>query len=143
MKILIKQAKVVDPSSPLNGQVTDIFIEDGIITQTGKKITGKADKEINIPGIHISPGWVDVFAHFADPGYEFKETMESGAAAAAAGGYTDVMTIPNTLPVTHNKAAVEYIIQKKPASTSKHSSNRSYYQEYWRKRTGWNVWYEG
>ena len=112
MKILIKQARVVDPSSPLNGQITDIFIDNGIITQFGTEITGKADQEIAIKGIHISPGWVEIFASFADPGYEFKETLETGAAAAAAGGYTDVFVIPNTQPALHNKAAVEYIIQK-------------------------------
>jgi dihydroorotase len=112
MKILIKQARVVDPSSPFNGQQTDIFIENGVISRIGSGLTGQADKEINIQGLHLSPGWVDIFAQFADPGYEFKETLETGAAAAAAGGYTDVLIIPNTNPVLHNKAAVEYITQK-------------------------------
>lgn len=112
MKLLIKQARVVDPSSPFNGKITDILIENGIITKIGKTITAKADKEINIEGLHVSPGWVDVFANFADPGYEFKETLETGAAAAAAGGYTDVFVIPNTKPVIHDKAGVEYISQK-------------------------------
>jgi dihydroorotase len=112
MKLLIKQARVVDPSSPFNDKITDIFIENGIITQVGNKITGKADKEIKIDGLHVSPGWVDVFANFADPGYEFKETLETGAAAAAAGGYTDVMIIPNTNPAVHNKSGVEYLAQK-------------------------------
>ncbi len=112
MKLLIKQARVVDPQSPFNGQIADIFIEDGIITQINNVISVKADKEINITGLHVSPGWVDVFANFADPGYEFKETLETGAAAAAAGGYTDVMVIPNTNPVIHNKAGIEYIVQK-------------------------------
>jgi dihydroorotase len=55
---------------------------------------------------------MDVFSNFADPGYEFKETLETGAQAAAAGGYTDVIVIPNTNPVIHNKANIEYIIQK-------------------------------
>src|SRR5258706_10664071 len=112
MTILIKQARVVDPSSPFNGQIIDIFIDNGIITQLNKKITFKADKEISINGLHASPGWMDVFANFADPGYEFKETLETGSAAAAAGGYTDVMLIPNTNPVIHNKSGVEYIVQK-------------------------------
>jgi dihydroorotase len=112
MTILIKQARVADPASPFNGQVTDIFIENGIITKLGNDISAKADKEISIKGICISPGWVDIFADFGDPGYEFKETLETGAAAAAAGGYTDVLIIPNTNPVLHNKAAVEYIVQK-------------------------------
>jgi dihydroorotase len=117
MKILIKQARITDPSSPLNGQIQDIFIENGVIAQISKKITVKADQEID-PGsksgnaIHVSPGWMDVFADFADPGYEFKETIETGAAAAAAGGYTDVMVIPNTNPVVHSKAGIEYIRQK-------------------------------
>ncbi|MEO7983293.1 MAG: dihydroorotase, partial [Bacteroidota bacterium] len=112
MKILIKQAIVVDPSSPFNGQSADIFIDNGIITRIGKSVAEKADKEIAIPGLYVSPGWVDLFADFADPGYEFKETLETGAAAAAAGGFTDVFVMPNTNPVIHNKAGVEYIVQK-------------------------------
>ncbi|MGB3008147.1 MAG: dihydroorotase [Chitinophagaceae bacterium] len=112
MKILIKQAKIVDPSSPFNGQLADILIENGLIAGIGTSIIANADKEISIEGLHVSPGWVDVFANFADPGYEFKETLETGAAAAAAGGYTDVMVIPNTNPVIHNKSGVEYIAQK-------------------------------
>ena len=112
MKLLIKQARVIDPNSPFNGQITDIFIENGIISKIGNSLSVNADKEINISGLHISPGWVDVFANFADPGYEFKETLETGAAAAAAGGFTDVLVVPNTNPVIHNKAGVEYIAQK-------------------------------
>ena len=112
MTILIKQANIVDPSSPFNGQTADIFIENGIIGKVNKTLTDNADQVIDIPGLHASPGWVDVFANFADPGYEFKETLETGAAAAAAGGYTDVFVIPNTNPVVHNKSGVEYIVQK-------------------------------
>jgi len=112
MKILIKQACIVDPSSSFNGQITDIFIENGIIKQIGRDLTVKADREITIDGLHISPGWMDTFADFADPGYEFKETLESGAEAAAAGGFTSVMIIPNTNPVIHNKANIEYLIQR-------------------------------
>jgi dihydroorotase len=112
MKILIKQARITDLSSPFNGQITDIFIDKGIITRLGKNLSEKADKTIDINGLHVSPGWMDIFANFGDPGYEFKETLETGAAAAAAGGYTDVMVIPNTSPVIHNKAGVEYIVQK-------------------------------
>lgn len=112
MKILIKQARLVDPSSPFNGQTADIFIENGIIRSIRKKISEKADQEISMEGLHVSPGWVDVFANFADPGYEYKETLETGAAAAVAGGYTDVLVIPNTKPAIQDKAGVEYICQK-------------------------------
>jgi len=112
MKILIKQACIVDPTSPFNGQIIDIFIENGIVKQIGNNLTLSADQEVNIEGLHVSPGWMDVFSNFADPGYEYKETLETGAQAAAAGGYTDVIVIPNTNPVIHNKANIEYIIQK-------------------------------
>lgn len=112
MKLLIKKARIVDPNSPFNGQIIDIFIDNGIISQLGNDLTTQADKEINIDGLHVSPGWMDVFANFGDPGYEFKETLETGTAAAAAGGYTDVMVIPNTNPCIHNKSNIEYIVQK-------------------------------
>src|SRR5882724_8032760 len=112
MNILIKQACIVDPSSPFNQQITDIFIENGAIKQIGKNLSVRADKEITVDGLHVSPGWMDVFANFADPGYEFKETLETGAASASAGGFTDVMVIPNTQPVLHSKSGIEYIVQK-------------------------------
>lgn len=112
MKIIIKKARVVDPNSPFNQQIADILIEDGLIREIASTISEKADQEITGDDLHVSPGWMDIFSNFADPGYEFKETLETGAAAAAAGGYTDVMVIPNTNPAVHNKATVEYIIQK-------------------------------
>lgn len=112
MKILIKKATIVDPSSPLNGRITDLFIENNSITAIGDDLALEADQVIEQDGLHVSAGWMDIFAGFGDPGYEFKETLETGAAAAAAGGYTDVMVIPNTNPALHNKANIEYIVQK-------------------------------
>lgn len=112
MKALIKQARITDPNSSLNGQITDIFIENGIISQTGKDLRVEADQVVDARGACLSPGWVDVFAQFGDPGYEFKETLETGAAAAAAGGYTDVFVIPNTQPVLQSKSQIEYIVSK-------------------------------
>ena len=69
-------------------------------------------KIVQQEGLFISEGWMDCFANFCDPGQEYKETLESGAAAAAAGGFTQIMLVPNTSPVVHNKSQVEYIIQK-------------------------------
>jgi len=68
MKLLIKQARVVDPSSSINGQITDVFIENGIIQKIGQSISDKADQTIDIKGLHVSPGFMDVFANFGDPG---------------------------------------------------------------------------
>ena len=111
MEILLRQVRIIDPSSPFHQQTTDILIRNGIIVETGT-IHQTVGQEINIPSLCISPGWLDVFSNFCDPGYEFKETLESGAAAAAAGGYTDVMILPNTNPCLHNKSGIEYIIQR-------------------------------
>ncbi|MFN8252707.1 MAG: dihydroorotase [Ferruginibacter sp.] len=112
MQVLIKQATIISPSSPLNGQTKDILVSNGIIAKIADNIEEPATTVIAQPGLHASIGWMDVFASFGDPGFEYKETIESGAAAAAAGGFTDVIAIPNTSPVVQNKAQVEYIIQK-------------------------------
>jgi dihydroorotase len=112
MNILIQQAFITDPQSPHHGTVKDILIENGLIKDIGDSISTETDHVIREKGIHISPGWVDVFSDFCDPGYEFKETLESGARAAASGGYTDVFVIPNTRPVVDSKSQVEYIRQK-------------------------------
>jgi dihydroorotase len=112
MKILIQQVTIIDPSSPFNGTTQDVLIESGIIRDIQPAISTEADKVITGNSLHGSPGWVDVFAHFADPGYEFKETLETGSRAAAAGGYTDVFVIPNTKPVIDSKTQAEYISQK-------------------------------
>ncbi|HRN47770.1 MAG TPA: dihydroorotase, partial [Niabella sp.] len=112
MNILIKQAKIIDPTSPHNGQTADILISKGIILRIGKNLNVKADRIIEEKGIHVSPGWMDIFSDFADPGFEYRETLVSGANAAAKGGYTDVCVIPNTKPVADQKAVIEYIVQK-------------------------------
>ena len=112
MKILIRQARIIDPSSAYHDQVKDLYIENGFIRSIEDHIETEADKTLELPNLHLSTGWMDVFANFADPGYEFKETMETGAAAAMSGGYTDVMLIPNTQPVVHNKSGIEYLVQK-------------------------------
>ena len=115
MKLLIKQAYITDPLSSHHGTIQDILIEKDIIREIAPSITEKAEQSIDQKGLQVSPGWVDIFSNFADPGYEFKETLETGAAAAAAGGYTDVFLIPDTQPVTDNKSQVEFLRQR-PAS---------------------------
>ncbi len=112
MKILIRKARIVDSNSPLNGLIKDIFLENGKITLIQDQINTSADRIVESENLHISPGWVDIFSHFCDPGFEFKETLETGALSAAAGGYTNVFVLPNTMPVIHNKSQVEYIREK-------------------------------
>lgn len=112
MNIVLRQARIIDPSSSHHLQQADVFVQNGIIHFIGNHYEGSFDREIKSKDLCISPGWVDVFAHFCDPGTEYKETLATGAQAAAAGGFTDVLIVPNTQPVVHNKSGVEYIVQR-------------------------------
>lgn len=112
MNILVRQVRINDPASPFHQQTADVLIANGIIANVQPRLSVTADQVLEADNLHLSPGWVDIFANFCDPGYEYKETLETGAMAAAAGGFTDVLIVPNTAPVVHNKAGVEYAIQK-------------------------------
>ena len=97
MKILLKQVLIADPNSAYNGLVKDIQIVDGIIAQVAEEITD-ADEIIHLENVSVSPGWVDVFAHFCDPGLEYRETIETGAAAAAATAPLQGVRNPRIVP---------------------------------------------
>ncbi|MFN8247939.1 MAG: dihydroorotase [Ferruginibacter sp.] len=112
MKVLIKQARITDSSSPFHGQVKDILIEDDLVKQVSDQISADSAQVIAQENLHVSIGWMDVFASFPDPGYEHKESLESGSAAAAAGGFTDVMILPNSNPAISSKSQVEYVLAK-------------------------------
>jgi dihydroorotase len=112
MKLLLKQVTINDQLSPFNGNKKDILIVDGIISEIDDTIEPHEAEIFDEEDVSISQGWIDTFAHFNDPGLEYKETLETGAMAAAAGGFTHVFVIPNTKPVICNKSSVEYIVQK-------------------------------
>jgi len=113
MTILIRRARIIDSASPHHDSIQDILISNGIIEQIAPEITKPADQIVSIEGLHLSPGWVDIFTHCCDPGFEYRETLESGAMAAAAGGFTHIFVLPNTQPIIQNKSLVEYIRDKK------------------------------
>ncbi|MCH2199222.1 MAG: dihydroorotase [Flavobacteriales bacterium] len=112
MRWLIKSATIVDPNSPLNGKKRDILIQNGKISDIKSKISDKKAKEISFPNLHVSPGWVDTRAHFADPGEEYKEGLQNGLDAAAAGGFTHVVSMPDTTPVIDSKGQLEYLLRR-------------------------------
>lgn len=112
MKILIKNARVIDPLSAFNGQTVDLLIQNGIITSIESSITDNDAQLIEGDNIHISQGWVDLKASFCDPGEEHKETIESGLQAASFGGFTHVSMLPSTNPVVDGKTQVEYALRK-------------------------------
>src|ERR1035437_11103591 len=114
MQLLIKSAKVVDPSSPHNGKTVSILIENGIIKEisSSSKIQHQTSNIIDLEGLHISPGFFDMQVNFRDPGHEYKEDLLSGCTSAAAGGFTGVAVMPGTHPPIHTKSEIEYIKNK-------------------------------
>ena len=113
MNLLIKQVTIIDSTSQYNGRVVDILIEKGVITQIKKNIvTEKGIKTIEADGLHVSAGWLDMQVNFCDPGYEHKETLDNGLKSAAKGGFTSVCLMSGTNPPLHNKAQIEYIVNR-------------------------------
>lgn len=114
MKVLLKQVNIVSPQSPLNGLVKDIYIENGKIEKIADQIdnSDKAVTVIQDTDLHCSIGWMDTNVQWGDPGLEYRETIESGAAAAASGGFTDVLLMPNSQPTISSKSQVEYVKQR-------------------------------
>ena len=111
MKFLFKNATIIDPNSKYNGKTTDVLIKDGKIVEIKKKIEAGKAKVVQIKGICLSPGWVDVGTQICDPGFEHREDLESAAAAAAAGGFTRVLAQANTSPAIQSKSEVLYLQQ--------------------------------
>jgi dihydroorotase len=112
MNLIIRQATVADPRSPHYGQQVDLHLSQGKIVEIGQVDNETGIRAISGEGLVVAPGFTDIFASFGDPGFEYKETLETGAASAAAGGYTRVIGLPNTQPAIHSKSQVEYIVQK-------------------------------
>ena len=110
--ILIKGGRLVDPASGTDG-VKDILIEGNRISAIAPKIEAQEGMEIiNAEGMLVLPGLVDLHVHFRDPGYEYKEDIESGCRAAVAGGFTTVCCKANTNPVNDTGAITRYMIEK-------------------------------
>ena len=111
-KLLIKHGYVVDPSQNIEG-LADVLVENGKISKIEKEIAPSGDeKVIDARGMVVAPAFVDPHAHLRDPGYIHKEDIESGSKAAVFGGFTTVVSMPNTNPETDNPAIVEYQILK-------------------------------
>ena len=111
MDIIIRQAKILDPTSDYHQKTCDIKIRDGRITRIADQIKGGGDEIIEGEELVVAPGFFDVGTQGGEPGLEHREDWDSLAAAAAAGGYTGLAIFPNTLPVIDNKSAVSYIRQ--------------------------------
>ena len=112
MKVLIKSAKIIDKQSQYHLKIKDIVIENDKIVKIADSISDNFDILLEDEGLYISQGWCDLKADFCDPGFEHKETIESGLKAAAYGGYTHVAILPGTAPVINSKSQVSYILNQ-------------------------------
>lgn len=119
MTIVIKGGHVIDPGR-WNGPA-DVVIENGKIARLGPRLsTPDGATVIQAAGRLVMPGFVDVHVHFREPGFEYKETIESGVAAAVAGGFTSVCCMPNTNPVNDNQSITEFILERARAAGLAH-----------------------
>lgn len=109
MKILLKAATIVDPSSKHHGKKRDVLIEKGVIQKIAANIDIQKIKTLSLPNLHISQGWFDPSVCFGEPGYEERETIENGLKTAAMSGFTTVGVNANTNPVTDSKAMIKFL----------------------------------
>ncbi len=113
MEILLRSAKIIHTESPFHNKIVDILISNGKIKKIGAKLPNPSKvKEFTHKNLHVSLGWVDMNVNLYDPGFEQKETIESGVKAAAYGGFTRICTMPNTQPISQTKAQIEYVLNK-------------------------------
>ncbi|MGB0177093.1 MAG: dihydroorotase, partial [Owenweeksia sp.] len=111
-RILIRKARIIDPTSEHHNKVLDICIEDDTLKEIGTDLEVDDAEVFEAENLHVSPGWFDLRAHFWDPGHEEKEDIESGINAAIFGGFTGVALSPDTNPPIDSKADIEYVYKK-------------------------------
>jgi dihydroorotase len=110
-KLIIKNGRLLDPANGLDA-VRDIAIEDDRFAGIGESIDAAGAEIFDAAGMCVAPGFIDMHVHLREPGFEYAETIESGSRAAAAGGFTTICCMPNTLPVNDNATVTSYIIER-------------------------------
>jgi dihydroorotase len=120
MRTLIRNGRVIDPANKRD-EVADLLIVDGKIAETSEVSGQKSEiEEIDADGLIVAPGLIDIHVHLREPGFGHKETIESGACAAAAGGFTTVVCMPNTSPVADNASTIAWIKDRAAAVACVH-----------------------
>ena len=113
--LLVQNGTILDPSQTLESQF-DLLICDGKIEAIGEGLTSDDAEIFDATNLIVAPGFIDLHVHFREPGFEYKETIESGAHAAVAGGFTSVCCMPNTKPVNDNSSVTSFILEKSRAA---------------------------
>lgn len=111
MKLLIRRGRLVDPVGGIGG-VMDILVEDGRVAVIGSDLNDADAQVIDAGGLTVCAGLVDMHVHLREPGFEYKETVATGTAAAARGGFTSISPMPNTRPATDSPEAVKLVLEK-------------------------------
>jgi len=116
MKILIKGGRLIDPANDRDGFYDLVIDKRKVLAVEKQGELSEKDRDgaevIDAGGQVVSPGFIDMHVHFREPGFEYKETIETGCQSAAAGGFTSVATMPNTSPVNDNRSVTEFILRK-------------------------------
>ena len=110
--LLLREVAILDPGGPLHKQTTDLLISNGRVKEAGSKLSKGNAKELRMEGLHASPGWVDLRAHFREPGEEYKQGITAGLDSAAAGGFTAVAVMPGTQPPIDHSADITAMARK-------------------------------
>ena len=120
MNILIKNGRIIDPADKVDGDL-DILIADGKIAKLGKQgtLSQSGANVVDAAGKLVVPGLIDMHVHLREPGYEYKETITTGTAAAKAGGFTSVCCMPNTNPVNDNRAVTEFMLAQAVSASAR------------------------
>jgi dihydroorotase len=105
----IRGGRVIDPATGRDGRA-DVWISDGVVAEVGENLRPSGAEVLDAGGLCVFPGFIDLHAHLREPGREYAETVASGLAAAAAGGFTAVCAMPNTNPVNDNRAMTEFLV---------------------------------
>jgi dihydroorotase len=118
ISLLIKGGHVVDPRARLDAPM-DLLLKDGHVAEIAppNKIKGNADEKFDARGLVVAPGFIDLHVHLREPGQAHKETIATGTAAAAAGGFTSVCTMPNTVPIVDSVDWIEWLRQPERGAT--------------------------
>ena len=111
MQLILRQGRIIDPSQKMD-RIADLAVENGQVVELARRIRKKGKKEIDVRGLIVAPGFIDMHVHLREPGREDAETIESGAAAAMKGGFTGVACMPNTQPVNDCEAVTAFILER-------------------------------
>lgn len=113
MKIIIREAKIIDPKSPFHNKTSDILIVDGFIKKIGTALSNSENAdEVKLPNLHVSQGWFDSSVSLGEPGFEDRETISNGLEVAAKSGFTAIALQPNANPIIDNQSQVNFVKSK-------------------------------